>query len=210
MAKPNFSGYVQRAKEELLDIGVDPDVDDCYRFAVVNLAALWIAAGPDPDVGVLYKPGGTNCRERATDILCWKDGTIVDCLGAGPDGPNTVLWQENADKVDPSRWRAPDSQAIPPGLLRPGPRPGSPPAEVPQNQPQPSQAGQGPALAARLDRLEAQFKDLQQQQVLLSNQLAQWVADLKVSLRHVPWPTYQGTSKAGKVRLEPVPPEKVG
>ena len=199
MSKVNYSDFVRQAKAELLAAGLNPDADDCARFAVVNLAALRISQSGDPDVGVLYKPTGTNCRERATDILCWRDGTIVDCLGAGPDGPNTVLWQENANKVDPSRWRAP----FPVGPDLPtgsdGPQPGAVLEAKPDQE-----------VIGRLDKLEGAIADLAQQQALLSNQLTQWVGELKVALRNVPWPAYQGTSKIGKVHLDPVPPAKVG
>jgi hypothetical protein len=137
MAKPNYVTLVQAAKAEIVARGVDVDATECNRFQITKLAASRMAA-IDPDVGLLAtNPPHNNCDGYAVDVVCWKDGVIVDILGKGNEGPNTPLWQENANPVDPARWR---------------PAPAIITRETPP--PRPAPATDSVAMLARLDRLE--------------------------------------------------------
>ena len=136
MAKPNYLDVVRAVKAELVAAGVNVDADETSRAEITFRAAERIHWRLDPQVGLLYKATGNHHRERAVDILCWPDGVIVDVLGAGNEGINTVLWMENAIPVDPSRWRAPFIYAD-----QSGPTPSPPPAAPeppPPHQPQPA------------------------------------------------------------------------
>src|SRR5438552_1561403 len=85
---------VAQAKRDVIAAGINPDApaaDECARFAVTNAAARLLAG---EGAGVLYKPSGNNCRERAVDIIAYPSGRIIDVLGNGADGPNTPQWFE--------------------------------------------------------------------------------------------------------------------
>jgi hypothetical protein len=129
--KPNYLGLVQAARADIVGRGLDVDASECNRFEVLKRAAS-IIARVDPDVGLLSKPTGNNCEGYAVDVLCWKDGIIVDCLGAGRDGPCTALWQENPNPVDPGRWRPPVLEREQPA---PVPAPPAAPPDVPDTPP---------------------------------------------------------------------------
>jgi len=105
--KPNYIDIVRVVKSELVAAGVDVDKDEVSRAEITFRVADRIHRRWNPDVGLLFKDTGNQVRERAVDILCWPDGIIVDILGAGREGPNTPLWQENGVPVDPGRWRVP-------------------------------------------------------------------------------------------------------
>jgi len=116
--KPNYLDIVRAVKAELVASGFDVDRDETSRAEITFRVADRIYRHLNPDVGLLYKqPPHNNVRERAVDILCWRDGIIVDILGKGNEGPNTPLWMENAVPVDPSAWRAPfpyaDAEPLP-------------------------------------------------------------------------------------------------
>jgi len=133
--KPNYLDIVRTVKSELVAAGVNVDKDEESRAEITFRVADRIYRRWNPDVGLLYKsPPHNNVRERAVDILCWRDGIIVDILGKGAEGPNTPLWMENSVPVDPSAWRQPfpyaDTEPLP--VVPP---PYEPP---PQNQPQPA------------------------------------------------------------------------
>jgi len=138
--KPNYLDIVRVVKSELIASGFDVDRDETSRAEITFRVADRIHRRMNPDVGLLFKDSGNNVRERAVDILCWPDGVIVDILGAGREGPNTPLWQENGVPVDPGRWRVPFVYADTEPL--PAPPPTDPP---PQNQPLPAPAYPPPA-----------------------------------------------------------------
>jgi len=106
---------VAAAKAQTIAAGINPDApasDECARFEVTKRVAIALQA---EGAGVLLKPTGNNCQGFAVDIIAYKDGTIVDILGGGPQGPNTPMWVVNPTRVDPSRWAAPpEPQAQPP------------------------------------------------------------------------------------------------
>ncbi len=138
--KHNYVALVQAARRDTINAGIDVNADECSRFAVVTRAASLIAQ-VEPGIGLLYKPTGNQCQERAVDILCWPDGVIVDVLGAGPDGPCSAIWMENPVRVDPSRWRPPVLPADVPRPVpdAPPPVPQPDPLPVPERAPEPPQ-----------------------------------------------------------------------
>src|ERR1043165_567774 len=85
----DHTDIVRTATAAAVAAGVDVDRDDCSRFEVTKRAAMLLA---NEQAGLLDKPGGANCQGYATDIIPYRAGVIVDILGAGPDGPNTVHW----------------------------------------------------------------------------------------------------------------------
>ena len=123
---------VAAAKAAAIAADHDPDApgqaDECNRFDVTNRVANALRG---EGAGVLDKPSGNNCMGRAVDIIAYPDGTIVDVLGGGVDGPNTPMWQVNPNKVGPSRWRAAFEVENPPTPER-TPQPGPPGPEGPQ------------------------------------------------------------------------------
>ncbi len=161
--KTNYISLVQAARRDTINAGIDVNQDECSRFAVLNRAA-WTISRVDPDVGLLWKPTGNNCDGYAVDVLCWPDGVIVDCLGAGPDGPCSALWQENAVHVDPSRWRAPlpppPSRVLNPPVPTPDPPiiVAPPPVTVPR--PEAPQVLEPPAPSAVSKALQSAIEAL--------------------------------------------------
>lgn len=153
---------VAQAKVAAIAAGFDPDApapDECARFEVTNRAAFALKA---EGAGILEKLSGNQCLGRAVDIVAYPDGTIVDVLGGGDQGPNTPMWQINPDKVDPSRWKAPFAVVDAP--VDPQPAPGVPGPQGPAG-PQGPKGDKGdpgdPAnvaeLLARLAALEAKL-----------------------------------------------------
>jgi hypothetical protein len=119
MPIPNRLDIIRLAKHEVINSGIDPDKDECARFEITKLAAFKLSK-EYPEVGLLSKPVGNNCEGYAVDIICLIDGTIIDVLGSGNEGPNTPLWLEQAP-VPPSRWRPPIpiiEKPIPPEPLK--------------------------------------------------------------------------------------------
>src|SRR5882724_2814859 len=103
---PNRIDIVQKARQDVVDIGINPDESECNRFEITKRAASYLAA-MYPEVGLLFKPEGNRCEDCAVDIICLADGMIIDILGQGKDGPNTPLWMINPNRVSVDRWRAP-------------------------------------------------------------------------------------------------------
>jgi hypothetical protein len=109
---PSRIDVIRRAKADVIATGIDPDASECNRFEITKRAAAYLSA-EYPEAGLLYKPTGNNCEECAVDIICLKDGTIIDILGSGEEGPNTPIWMINSIRVDPNRWRAPLPYQVP-------------------------------------------------------------------------------------------------
>jgi len=102
----DHTDVVRTAKAAVLAAGINPDApaqDECARWEITRRTALLLA---NERAGLLDKPTGNNCKDFAVDIIAYPDGTIVDILGSGREGPNTPQWLVNPNKVDPTRWRA--------------------------------------------------------------------------------------------------------
>lgn len=147
MDLPNYVDIVRVVKAELIAHGLNVDQDETTRAEITFRVADRIHWRTDPNVGLLYKDTGNQVRERAVDILCFRDGTIVDILGAGPEGPNTPLWMVNSLKVDPERWRAPFLYHVELPPPEPDPIPDLPPIVVPNKPPIPMPVPVPPAPA---------------------------------------------------------------
>lgn len=128
MTIPNYQLIVEAANRDLGGaITKGPD----GAFAVVNLACLRIRAQGDASCGVLYKPSGSQSRERATDILAFKSANstlvLIDCIYANGDPDARVVWNQSDTLPDQSRWREPypaEGGSVPP------PDPEVPPADL--------------------------------------------------------------------------------
>jgi len=138
----DHTDVVRHVKADLEQRGVSL-VGPCGAFEITRRVAWALRA---EGAGLLSKPGGNMCREYATDIVAYRDGTIVDMLvkGGGAEDAqgnpiagtgNEPAWQINPVKVDPARWRAPwevldgvvDVPVVPvPGPLEPPPGPPEP------------------------------------------------------------------------------------
>src|SRR5437899_3237205 len=129
--KPNYLDIVRQVKAELVASGFDVDKDETSRAEITFRVADRIHRRMNLEVGLLFKDTGNQVRDRAVDILCWPDGIIVDILGAGREGPNTPLWQENGVPVDPGRWRVPFVYADPESIPVSTPSPEPPPVVLP-------------------------------------------------------------------------------
>jgi hypothetical protein len=145
----DHTDVVRAAKAAAIAAGINVDQDDCSRFEVTKRAAALLAS---EGAGLLSKETGANCQGYATDIIAYKSGAIVDVLGSGPDGPNTVHWLIQAP-VDPSRWRPPLSVSS----VVPEPTPMPPP-------PLPSDQADLAAINSKLDQLLYSMDQLRQQQ----------------------------------------------
>ena len=129
MTIPNYIELVRAARESVIQKGINPDRDEASRAEVTFLAAALIHR-VDPRAGLLHKDSGNRHRDRAVDIICFTDGSIFDCIGAGNLGPNTPHWMQLA-AVSPTRWRAP----FPEYLIEAAP---PPPREEPPMPPRPT------------------------------------------------------------------------
>jgi hypothetical protein len=103
---PNSIETVRSVRQELIDSGFNIDANECSRFQITKKVA-YVLSRTYSEVGLLFKNTGNHCEERAVDIICLKDGTIIDILGYGSLGQNTPLWIINPLKVEVSRWRMP-------------------------------------------------------------------------------------------------------
>lgn len=157
---------VAAAKAAALAAGFDPDApdqpDECARFEVTNRAAFALKA---EGAGTLEKLTGNQCRGRAVDIIAYPDGTIVDVLGGGDQGPNTPMWQVNPNKVDMARWRQPFPVEDAPVDPTPTPGPQGPPGPAGPQGPKGDKGDPGePAnvaeLLARLALLESRIANI--------------------------------------------------
>ena len=125
---------------------ISPTIDlthgpgECGRFEVTKRVAWELRA---EGAGFLAKTGAQNkCNERNTtespgygvDILMYTDGTVVDILGGGSEGPNTPLWLI-LSPAPLSSWRPPfdpGDDSLPPPLPPPiPPTPDPPPPPIP-------------------------------------------------------------------------------
>lgn len=118
---------VQDAKKTLEDLGENL-TGPCGALRITNLVAWQLRSS---GAGLLYKPAGNNCLERAVDILAYADGRIRDILGDG-GGANTPQWPEgDLEIVDGARWRAPMDPNLPDPTPTPIPVPDPLPAPIP-------------------------------------------------------------------------------
>lgn len=143
---PNRIEVVMLARQDLKAAGIDVDNDDCAGFRIVQLAAWRMR---QDGAGLLQKSSGANCPlegdSYAHDIIAYPDGTTIDAIGRGSEGPNTPMWGPNCCAAD--RYRA----AIDPHFdSSPGPTPGPVPTPVPE----PSPDVLGP-IRDRLNSLDA-------------------------------------------------------
>jgi hypothetical protein len=108
---------VARVKADLEGRGVNLS-GPCGAFEITRRVA-WILK--DEGAGLLAKPSGNNCNGLSVDVVCYRDGTWVDCL-VNAETENRPAWQVGADKLDPSRWVPPpavDAAAPPPDVNEP-------------------------------------------------------------------------------------------
>lgn len=126
---------------------------ECGRFEVTK-RVVWELRGEG--AGFLVKTGAQNkCNERNTtdspgygvDIVMYRDGTVIDILGSGAEGPNTPHWM-TLEPSPPESWRPPFDPGDTPSPLPPLPDP----TPVPDPLPDP-----GPAPSPQLDRIEAKI-----------------------------------------------------
>ena len=127
---------------------------ECGRFEITKRVAWELRA---EGAGFLAKTGAQNkCNEHNTtaapgygvDILMYTDGTVVDIIGGGVEGPNTPMWMV-LSPAPLSLWRPPfdpEDDSMPPA---PPPPPTPPPAP-----PTP------PTTDAQLDRIEAGVQEI--------------------------------------------------
>jgi hypothetical protein len=101
---------VAAAKQQVIAVGINPDADECNRFEVTKRVA---AALRDEGAGLITKPSGNNCQGFAVDAIMYRDGTVVDILGSGPEGPNTPHWLIQPNKRPTSDWAPPPSTEVP-------------------------------------------------------------------------------------------------
>jgi hypothetical protein len=97
---------VVAAKAAAMAAGVNPDAlapDECARWEITRRVAWELRS---EGAGLIAK-GGNNCRGYAVDAIMYPDGTVVDILGAGVDGPNTAHWFVQPVRRPASDWRAP-------------------------------------------------------------------------------------------------------
>jgi hypothetical protein len=125
---PDSTNLVRQAKQDVIALGINPDASEANRFEITKRVAYQLSK-IYPEVGLLYKPTGNNVQGCAVDIICLTDGTIIDILGGGSDGPNTPQWLINLNKVDVSRWCTPFQIE---STAQPTPTPASPASTVPQ------------------------------------------------------------------------------
>ena len=107
---PDYSSYVQQAKDELVAASTDL-TGDCGAFEIVKRAAQLIQP-VDATIGLLDKPGGAQCQGYSKDILCFVDGTKYDVLIAAGDGDgittgNVPTWDYKNEEPEPDRYRPP-------------------------------------------------------------------------------------------------------
>lgn len=91
--------YIAECKDFLEQSGLDLS-GPCGAFLITKMAAWGLRA---TGAGLLSKPSGNNCDGYATDIICYRDGRIIDVLGDGGNA-NTPNWNE-VEPIDPSRYR---------------------------------------------------------------------------------------------------------
>ncbi len=177
------AAIVAAVKAELVAKGVSL-VGPCGAYDITRRVAWRLK---DSGAGLLDKPSGTNCDGYATDIIAYQDGRIVDCLAnAGglelngqpiPGTGNDPAWQENAQLVDPSRWRAPhdpDADQVP-----------APPSHMPPS----SEAPPSDALAAFRQNVEAwqlecfiKMDDQQKELLLQMSKIRQLLQDMGTAI----------------------------
>jgi hypothetical protein len=114
----NHTDTVANVKANLLAQGVNL-AGPCGAYQITKNVA-WELRGEM--AGLLFKPDGNNCENRAVDVIAYPDGSIYDILvrsGSEPDGRtdrpefyNIPAWQPQAP-VDAGRWRAPTDPGTP-------------------------------------------------------------------------------------------------
>lgn len=130
-ASENHKDLVRAVKDSLVAAGVDLS-GPCGAFEITKRVAWGLRF---EGAGLLDKPSGNNCGGYATDIVCYSDGLIYDCLEDG-GGENKPQWPDDGEQVDPERWR----EAVDPGGDLPMPEPGpgpNPPTPEPGPTPPP-------------------------------------------------------------------------
>ena len=148
---------VQAAKRQVVnELHIDPDDpnarDECGRFEITWRVALMLSG---EGAGLIRKVGN-NCRGFSPDAIMYVDGTVVDVLGRGNEGPTTPMWLIQPQKRPITDW------AVAPPLPTTAP----PPASVP---PEPESAAIA-ALGVRLDAIFEQLDELRQQSEVLRQQ----------------------------------------
>jgi hypothetical protein len=133
--------------------GPDPSQPECNRWEVTRRVALALAA---EGAGLIAK-GGNNCKGFAVDAIMYRDGTVVDVLGAGREGPSTPHWMIQPGKRPASDWRMP----VP---LDPTTTVPDPPAPTSTIGHEPAAQVDLAALDAKLDRVLYALEQVQQQQ----------------------------------------------
>jgi len=141
---PSQQAQVERAKQDLLNAGVDIS-GPCGAWRIVNLAA-WRLAHAGDGAGLLAKLDGNHCEGYAVDIIAYPDGVIYDVLIASGE-LNLPAWQE-AGVVDPGRWRPAVFQDYDEAA------PDSPPQPAPDPPPPSSVDARIAALEARLAAID--------------------------------------------------------
>jgi hypothetical protein len=108
MSIPDYRAYVEAAAADLKNAH---KVSQDGAFSVTNLACLRIRASGDRACGVLLKTSGNRSKDRAVDILAFKepDGTLtlVDCIGNSGDPSAVVRWSVADTRPDQTLWREP-------------------------------------------------------------------------------------------------------
>jgi hypothetical protein len=134
-------------KQQVLAIGINPDApapDECARWEITRRVVIALQS---EGAGHIAK-GGNNCRGYAVDAIMYQDGTVVDILGAGREGPNTPLWLIQPNRRPSSDWRpAVELESIP--------------TPVPEPQPQPQDLS---AVVAKLDQILYTLEQLRLEQ----------------------------------------------
>ena len=161
--------------------GPDPSQPECNRWEVTRRVAIALAA---EGAGLIAK-GGNNCRGFAVDAIMYRDGPVVDVLGAGREGPSTPHWMIQPGRRLASDWREPPplEPALP--TLPPVPMP----APVSPSEPQPTGSTDLAAVNAKLDQLLYAVEQLRQEQKddteKIQSQINQVVKDAEQTAKKV-------------------------
>jgi hypothetical protein len=115
----DHTDLVAIAKAQVVnELHLDLDAAECNRWEVTRRVALMLK---NDGAGLIAK-SGNNCRGFATDAIMYRDGTVVDVLGAGRDGPSTPHWLVQPSKRPITDWRLPlplDDLPVPSGTPEP-------------------------------------------------------------------------------------------
>lgn len=108
----NYLAVVEQARADLVAASVSL-AGVCGAFELVKVVANRLHA-TDPTVGLLLKPGGTNCTGYAADIVNFKGGRLVDvAFDQNPGSDVTAVWNVKNEVRPVEQWHAPIPGAIP-------------------------------------------------------------------------------------------------